>query len=478
MNRKNFLRTAGVATAVAGLTGVSIPGIAGKLISAEYDKYGGWTGKKFKATGFFRAEKDDRWWVVSPEGNAFLSFGINHIQRQYFNLDYHRKEMQKMLGVKDLSSDNPEYLLALRKWYLSTCQDYGFNTAGVHTDRSIINTPKPGIAYMQPILFVDIPHWKDDIKDENFKDIFSDEFARECDKMARDIALPKKDDPYLFAYSMTDCPLFTEQDIHERTDTIGGPRRKARIGWPRRLRNLGAEAAGKKAYVNTMQNIYEGRISKFNQTYDTQFNSFDELASAKNWRTFSDLSNGNETRDNIEILKICVDKYYKVGRDSIRKYDENHMFLGDKINANTDAMDTLVSVTEKYTDIVMYQMYGKYEVQEPGLNRWAKKTDKAFLNGDSAFTMITKDMLRPFGPVADNIQQRAEWTKEFLEKAFSRPDFVGYHYCGLIDITMKDPERWDRQHSGLIDQYGKPYEELRTCIKNFTNNMYSIAIKG
>ena len=57
-----------------------------------------------------------------------------------------------------------------------------------------------------------------------------------CDQLARNVAAPKKDDPFLLAYSMTDCPLFTEEDCRERPDTIGGGRRKSRIGWPRRLR--------------------------------------------------------------------------------------------------------------------------------------------------------------------------------------------------------------------------------------------------
>lgn len=35
------------------------------------DRFGGWTGKRFEPTGFFRVEKDDRWWLVTPEGNAF-----------------------------------------------------------------------------------------------------------------------------------------------------------------------------------------------------------------------------------------------------------------------------------------------------------------------------------------------------------------------------------------------------------------------
>jgi hypothetical protein len=45
----------------------------------ELDRFGGWTDKRFEATGFFRVEKDERWWLVTPDGNAFLSFGINHL---------------------------------------------------------------------------------------------------------------------------------------------------------------------------------------------------------------------------------------------------------------------------------------------------------------------------------------------------------------------------------------------------------------
>src|SRR5210317_388906 len=124
MKRRNFIKTTGVAAVITGLAGGSIPSLGVIHPSFEYDKYGGWTGKKFKATGFFRVVKDDRWWVVSPDGNAFLSFGINHIRPQYFNQEFRQKEMQKMLGVNNLSGDNQEYLKALRKWFLLTCKDY------------------------------------------------------------------------------------------------------------------------------------------------------------------------------------------------------------------------------------------------------------------------------------------------------------------------------------------------------------------
>lgn len=45
-----------------------------------YDSYGGWTKLKGTKTGFFHTEKvDDRWWLVSPEGNVFFSKGVCHI---------------------------------------------------------------------------------------------------------------------------------------------------------------------------------------------------------------------------------------------------------------------------------------------------------------------------------------------------------------------------------------------------------------
>jgi len=440
--------------------------------SSERDRFGGWTGKKFEPTGFFRAEKDDRWWLVTPDGNAFLSWGINHLHSDLWNQDYNRDTWKKRFGIEELRG--PAFHRALRSWFLDLRKDYGFNTVGVHTSLNVVNTPEPAVPYMQPIRFVNIPHWRTEIPDSNFLDVFAPSFESHCDKLAKEIALPKKDDPYLLGYAMTDCTLFTEEDCRERTDVIGGARRPSRIGWPRRLRNLPAEAPGKQAYVQAMINLYQGRIHDFNSAYGTRFDSFDALASTKNWRPETQLSNANETRDNIEFLHRTVAKYYQTARNAIRRYDSNHMFVGDKINANTDSLDTVLPITSQYTDIVFYQMYARYEVQEPGLDRWTKIADQPFINGDSAFTMITDTMPRPFGPIADNLEQRADWTSEFFRKAFARPDFVGWHYCGLIDAPNLIPRKQGRQHSGLLTGYGKAYPQLEKTIKTCSEELYDI----
>ena len=474
MHRRRFVRTACGALAANPVFNSALAG--GAAAQAGRDRFGGWRGRRFEATGFFRVEKDDRWWLVTPEGNAFLSFGINHLHPDLWNQDYNRETWKARLGLNGLSG--PEFQRALRDWFLATCRAYGFNTVGVHNSLAVVNSPQPAMPYMRPIRFVEIPHWQTQIPDENFLDVFSPEFDRHCDRLAEDLAAPARDDPFLLGYSMTDCPLLTEEDCRERPDVIGGARRESRIGWPRRLRNLGARSAGKQAYVRAMREIYKGEIGAFNSTYGTRFESFGALESAEQWRPRTDLSNGNETRDNVEFLKRVVAQYYQTARDAIRRYDPNHLFVGDKINANTDSLDTVLPVTSRFTDIVFYQMYARYEVQKPGLDRWSAIVDQPLINGDSAFTMITESMPRPYGPVADSLEERADWTGEFFRSAFARPEFVGWHYCGLIDASNLVPRKRERQHSGLIDGYGEPYPVLKELLAESTVEMYDVASAG
>lgn len=442
----------------------------------ELDRFGGWTGRKFEPTGFFRVEKDDRWWLVTPEGNAFLSFGINHLHPNWWNQDYNREAWKERLGLDRLNG--PEFETALRAWFLEVSRGYGFNSVGVHNSLQFVNRPEPSMPYMQPIHFVEIPHWRTEVPDRHFVDVFGGDFARHCDRLAGKLAARARNDPFLLGYAMTDCPLLTEEDCRERPDVIGGARREARIGWPRKLRNLSFSARGKQAYVETMRDLYRGDIRDFNATYGSRFDSFDALATAEQWRPHTDLSNANETRDNVEFLKRVVAKYYQTARDAIRRHDPNHLFLGDKLNANTDSLDTVLPVTSRFTDLVFYRMYGRYEVQKPGLDRWSRRADKPLINGDSAFTMITDNMPRPYGPVADSLEERAAWTEEFFRSAFARPEFVGWHYCGLIDGSNRVSGKRARQHSGLMDEFGEPYSLLRTVLETCSDEMYRIAVRS
>jgi len=286
-----------------------------------------------------------------------------------------------------------------------------------------------------------------------------------------------KDDPWLLGYAMTDCPIFTEIDAAARPTHVYGSARGSTQTWPRRYRNLLPSAPGKRAYVEFMRNHYSNWILHFNEVYDTDFDSWDELLRTVSWRPETDLSNARELADNRAFLRHVADRYYNVMTKAVRRNDPQHLVFGDKLNANTDSGDAVVEITSKYTDLVFYQMYGRWQEQRPVLNRWSKLVDKPFVNGDGAFHAPHDNMPNPHGPHAVDQRHRAELAKDFCERMYARKDFVGWHVCGWVETWKTMPKKGFKQHGGIQDPFGRNFEPLRTTLADFSKRMYRLAAK-
>ncbi len=71
---------AGTVAIVASFLGFAAPVVGSNAL----DSYGGFIDIKGEKTGFFHAEKiDGRWWLVTPEGNAFWGIGMAHPVTDY-----------------------------------------------------------------------------------------------------------------------------------------------------------------------------------------------------------------------------------------------------------------------------------------------------------------------------------------------------------------------------------------------------------
>jgi len=440
----------------------------------ERDQYGGGKGKQCAATGFFRAAHDGtRWWLVTPDGNAFLSLGINHYHAGWWMQDYNRNHWVKAFGAAE-AGDEAWYAGWLKR-IAADMSHLGLNTLGIHTNGlrgEMISHIAPYVARFDP---VDIPHYKV-AGPEKFPDIFSPEFDAICDARARELVAPVADDPRVLGFAMTDCPILTDLDAAERGMTIYGAPRPELPTWPRLLRNRGADAPGKRAYVDTMRQAYRDSVDAFNATYATDFSSWDSLTAATNWRPRTDYNSQAEIRDNTAFLRECVDAYYRKAKTALRRYDRNHMFFGDKINANTDTLDTVLDIASKYTDLVFYQMYARYGQQREVLDRWTGRIDLPFLNGDSTFSCICDVMPSPYGPHAKDQSERAAWLREFTESAFARTDFVGWHICGTIDTWNTMAGKDAKQHSGVMTATGEFYPEMEEAIQDMSARLHQIAL--
>lgn len=463
MNRRSFL--ASVALAPFVVNGVDL---------MATDPYGGWTALKLGASGFFRLQKSQgRWWFVTPEGSPYLGLGMNHVHPGWLALEYNRAHWVREFGAE--KPFDPQWQEGVKKKVTAEMKLLGFNHFGVHNDLRYVGGL--GFPFIKAISFVKIHHYHVPSA-KAFVDVFADDFENHCHRLAQKECGPLKDNRWVVGYAMTDCPIFTDEEAAPRDTVAYGSPRPGTPTWPRVLRNLGPEAPGKRAYVETMKTVYSNWIHHFNDTYGTAFKSFEALLQARDWRTDADLGNGLEMRDNRWFLKRVVDRYYRVATNAIRQVDSNHLVFGDKLNGNTNGCDSVVEITSKYTDLVHYQMYGRLQEQRPVVGRWSKASGKPCFNGDGAFGVPYDLMPNPHGPHCVDQKHRADMVREFVRGMFSRNDFVGWSVCGWVDTWKTNPRKKYKQHSGFQDPMGKLNGPYVKALAELSRDLYRIASRG
>ncbi len=434
------------------------------------DKYGGQKDLSFSVTGFFRLEKTEkRWWLVTPEGNAFLSHGVNHVERKWMERFYNTEFWaRKYHEVEDPGTNLSESFITKVK---EDVQYIGWNTLGCHSSQRFY--PESFMPYVKTLRFVNTQHYVEHTRDD-FPDVFHEDFAGFCDRKAAEEAAPLKDDPYLLGYSMTDCPIFTNIDAAAHKHNIYGWKRNRQPTWPEVLRNLGPESPGKKAYVKTVNELYKGKIKDFNKTYGTNFKSFRELEQRVDWRMLADPSNKIEERDDRAFLLKAIDKCYEVEVAALRKHDPNHLVLGDKLNGNTDTPKEIIELAAKNFDLIFFQYYAFWAELETWLERCvsAARGKIPLFHGDSSVSVPNTNMPDPFGPHCLDQQDRVVKFRELYYNAFKRTDFVGWNWCGWMD-SWEAGGQIGKQHSGIQDPFGL-FHPVAQALKAFTDDLYRL----
>jgi hypothetical protein len=442
--------------------------VAEEYNSNNLDPYGGLKSVRFDPTGFFRIEKADRWWFVTPEGSAFLSFGLNHPDMVYITQEYNVDFWKKKFGADDIGDQS--FKEGFIDKVMNDLSMFGMNTIGTHARKEALG--KITIPYIQGLFFAPISYWMNP-KISAFPDVFSAQFEKRCDNIARRLVLPKKDDPYLLGYTLTDSPVLTDVDAAEHgADPWGGPAPEAPT-WPRVIRNLNSDSPGKKVYISLIKERYS-TIKKFNKIYKTQFSSFADLEKAKEWSSFFKDSKIDDCKDNHAFLMMILKQYYLVANAAIRKYDTNHLILGDIINAQTPPPDDVISFVAEQNGVISYQFYGSYDEQSALLDRWSKLTGKPLFHADSSFSVGYKEMPNPIGAVCPDQNTRASKFLDFATRAFPRTDFLGWNWCGWMDAWP--PWKAVRQHTGLQDPFGNYNHPMPETMSWFGSHLYDYGL--
>jgi hypothetical protein len=463
MKRRTLLKS----LALSGAVAMARPDLfAG---AEKYDKYGGWPELKFKRTGFFGlTQQNDRWWCISPEGNAFLINQMDHVGAFRLTADFNKAFWAKKFGI---SADAPmsDFMPGFYQKVKDDQQVMGFNA--MHNTA----TPDPKdsfIPYIRRFSTIKNSYWEKQIKSSDFKDVFSDQFAKEVDNAAKFQVARRKDDPYLIGWHFTDSPILS--DFEAMPFGIGYYHKKlpGTVTWPQRLRNLGAEAPGKHAYVDLMKRRY-GDIAAFNDTYCSAFKTFDDLIRARDWKPLNDyLGNYREEADNKAFQLEILDKAYTVQVETVKKYDPNHLIFGDRLNCNAPLDDDIIKLFGKHFDVLSFQFYGTWEDFSPLMERLYKQSGKPLHGADSSFAVANENMPNPLGIVCANQKIRAEQYKECHYNSYALPYFIGWGWCGWVDAWPSSEP--GMQHSGIQDAFGNFDQPIVGEMKKFSEVMYDV----
>lgn len=463
LTRRTVLKQLG-ALGVVALVPERVRGIEPSAL----DRFGGLKSVRFAASGHFRVEKTDRWWFVTPDGNAFLSFGLNHPNEDYITQDYNVEFWKKEFGVAEVS--DPGFREGFVKKVMSDLTKFGMNSLGTHSLKDRFG--KLTVPYVQALFFVRTPYWMKPTEDK-FVDVFAQEFEQQCNRIVSRVIASRKDDPYLLGYTFTDCPILTDGDADAHGQVSWGRAQPNLPTWPRVLRNLAPDTPGKKVYVELMQDRYQS-IGAFNSVYATTFSSFAHLLGSENWSDVLKSTEIDDADDNRTFLLKIMDQYYTVACAAIRRVDSNHLIFGDILNAQTGTPDEIVSLVSKYTDLIAYQTYSTYEEHSSILDRWSRLSGKPLFHADTSFCVPYEQMPAPIGALCPDPETRARSFYDSASRSLSRPDVIGWNWCGWMDMWAV----WksDRQHTGLQDPFGRYHEPMPETMKRFGQELYDYGL--
>ncbi len=120
--------------------------------------------------------------------------------------------------------------------------------------------------------------------------------------------------------------------------------------------------------------------------------------------------------------------YYRVTHDAIRRYDPNHLIMGDRYEANMPLPMEIVHASDGLVDVLCFQDFKDPATQ---LAEWHKKTGRPVLWADGARGAEIHDHTGRY-PTGKYKENNGEWYAKMLKGLRSNDGAVGAHLCGAF----------------------------------------------
>ncbi|MEM9587081.1 MAG: hypothetical protein AAGA03_07345, partial [Planctomycetota bacterium] len=265
-------------------------------------------------------------------------------------------------------------------------------------------------------------------------DVFSDTFKEAVNNRCREVCQPLANHPRLIGYHLCHNPPWH-------------PRTKSFDQWIDDATQRGS--AGRKAWVQLMRQIY-GSLERWRRTYGIPVES---------WEAIEELDQPlrgyvNERRHLADreafMARIC-ERWYRVYHDAIRKYDSNHLILGDRNTLHLQPLpEYAIRIMGKYIDVLSVNVMGPpdivYEVLEDATRHW----DGPIHLADTGAGVYSGEPPKSAYMAADRDGFERVYAG-MMKMGVDHPQIIGFGWCGFYETPSPS------KRSGLVDvRSGQP----------------------
>ena len=446
---------------------------------SDWDSYGGWLRKPLTKTGWFHTEFDGtRWWLADPEGNAFLSTGIDcilpgndtriDILRPWCSFlpekegpyqdafdDGSQFGMKAELfnyGIANLISafseeDWWEHWASVVKHYL---HQWGINTLGNWSELSFLRYAK--MPYVIPLdQFSTNGYPSTQVKlFRDFPDVYAREFAQASQEYAEALA-QFREDPYLIGYFMRNEPAWAfVYELNIAEEMLANP----------------AVTSSKEIFILKQKEVYQ-EISVFNQAWNLSLTAFEDLQQP----IYHACSLSEQAEKDLSAFsKEMITRYVELPAKACRKIDDHHLNLGMRYAYITDI--SLLSGYENFDvfSINSYQFSPYAEVESIG-----SQLGMPVMIGEFHQGALDRGLTAHGIKGVANQTERGNAYRYYVEQGCKSKYFLGAHYFQLNDQSCLGRFDGENYQIGMLDVCMQEYKEMAEAMKQCHGQIYQVA---
>lgn len=411
-------------------------------------------------TGYFHTKQvGGRWWIVDPTGKAFYWIGTDHIS--------YGGHWCETLGYAPYGRNAAAKYGSEEKWAATQEQrlkDWGFNTLPYASDTlkhrqfAHVETLSLGTMFSDKESLSPKTTWT------GFPNVFSPEWPKFCDQVARERCARVKDDPWVMGYF-----LDNELEWYGTAPPVG----LFGEAWRRP-----AGHSAKVAWLAFLQRKLRDP-AEFEQHWGIHIARFAELAEHTH-PVAPRTARGQAIV--LEFLREIAERYFRTCSEAIRRHDPNHMILGCRYASRAPA---IWDITGRYCDIVTFNYYKWIDVKRGvpedlvrEMTAWHRQCKRPMVCTEWSFPALDAGLPSIWGGGmrVDTQAQRAQCFRHFQTVLFALPFMVGSSYFMYIDEPAQGISRTFPEdcNYGLIDVNDNPYPEMTQTVARVNRDVYAV----